>query len=343
MTPRKPWRNLAGSVVDRAVILAGQVRNIGPTLPNRVGATEEATAFYDTEENLTGDARFFPLPSPVAPKRVRVDAYDGVDVEDATWPSTFTPLAEGVVRERYLSRVENRTVVARMHLHRTPAKVAFVFVHGYLGGHWLLEERKFPFRAYAQQGVDVAMPLLPFHALRADPSHQGAPLFPGHDPWITVEAFRQAIFDLRATVAFLRARGAEKVALLGMSLGAYLSALLATLDADLAGVCALTPLAALADVAYANGELGRGEEAANLRDRVDHLLRVVSPLARAPKVPKERLWVIGAEGDRITPLDQAERLAAHWGIELTRIEGSHIVPFGRKDAFRAFFARVTAP
>ena len=52
--------------------------------------------------------------------------------------------------------------------------------------------------------------------------------------------------------------------------------------------------------------------------------------------------LVGEAPDGHTALSQAERLAAHWGIELTRIEGSHIVPFGRKDAFRTFLTRVTA-
>jgi pimeloyl-ACP methyl ester carboxylesterase len=45
--------------------------------------------------------------------------------------------------------------------------------------------------------------------------------------------------------------------------------------------------------------------------------------------------VLGAEGDRITPIAHARRLAEHFGAPLEVFAGGHILQFGRADAFRA--------
>ena len=44
--------------------------------------------------------------------------------------------------------------------------------------------------------------------------------------------------------------------------------------------------------------------------------------------------VLGAEGDRITPVEHARWLAAHFGARLHLFHGGHILQFGRADAFR---------
>jgi hypothetical protein len=58
---------------------------------------------------------------------------------------------------------------------------------------------------------------------------------------------------------------------------------------------------------------------------VSDVLRVVSPLALAPRVPRERRFVFAAAADRIVPADQVLDLWRHW--ERPRIEwypGAHI-------------------
>jgi len=44
--------------------------------------------------------------------------------------------------------------------------------------------------------------------------------------------------------------------------------------------------------------------------------------------------VLAAEGDRITPIAHAERLARHFDAKLVRFAGGHLLQFGRRDAFR---------
>jgi dienelactone hydrolase len=176
---------------------------------------------------------------------------------------------------------------------------------------------------------------LPFHAVRAAKDRRGPPPFPGADPRMTNEGFRQAMFDLRALVAFLKkARGAPSVGVMGMSLGGYSTSLLATVERDLSFVVPIIPLASLADFAQEQGRLGSGEEARMQHDALEEANRIVSPLARPSLVPSERVLVVAAASDRITPMSHAERLAKHFGSELVRFEGGHLLQFGRGEAFR---------
>ena len=51
-------------------------------------------------------------------------------------------------------------------------------------------------------------------------------------------------------------------------------------------------------------------------------------------MPNERLFVIAGKGDRITPPDQAEALAAHWNRDILWFDGGHLAQLGRAEALR---------
>jgi hypothetical protein len=68
---------------------------------------------------------------------------------------------------------------------------------------------------------------------------------------------------------------------------------------------------------------------------------LVRPLARKPVISSDRVMVVGAEGDRITPLSHADSLARHFGAEQVLFRGAHLLQFGRRDAF-ASIARFLA-
>ena len=44
--------------------------------------------------------------------------------------------------------------------------------------------------------------------------------------------------------------------------------------------------------------------------------------------------MIAGRGDRITPPEQAEALAAHWGVPIAWFDGGHLAQVGRGDALR---------
>jgi pimeloyl-ACP methyl ester carboxylesterase len=325
--------------VDRAVVAAMELRNRGVRAQaesmsheDRMVRLEAIRATYGAPELLQGDA-FFPRPPETQVRSQHVRGLpSGGECLQIAWASTSEPFDPGV-RERYLAHVPNRTGHARLYV-KGSRRPAAILVHGYMSGQWAIEERAWPIDWMQRRGLDVAVVVLPFHGLRGRPEG-GAPPFPGADPRFTNEGFRQAVADLRVLIAHLRERGAPAVGMIGMSLGGYATSLMATLEADLAFAVPLIPLASLADFARDQGRLGTGPRVREQHAALEAANFVVSPMARPAKVPASRMLVVGAEGDRVTPVAHAERLAAHLGAPLLRAAGGHLVQVWRRQAFRA--------
>ncbi len=328
----------AAAAFDRAVVVAMQTKNRGVraraetlTHDERMTRLAHIRDAYGAPELIADPDAYFVPPPAITPKLRRVRDDDDGEVLDASWPSTSDPYLDDV-RGSYLAHDANRTAHARLFLSRSP-RPAVVLIHGYMAGHWSLEERAWPIDWMRRCGLDVAIALLPFHASRGR-ADGGAPPFPGADPRFTNEGFRQAVGDVRALIAYLRSRGAPAVGVMGMSLGGYTTALLATVEKRLAFAVPLIPLASVADFARDQGRLGSDEKARLQHAALEDANRVVSPLARPSLVAPERMLVVGAEADRITPIAHAERIAKHFGAPMHRFHGGHLLQFGRGDAFR---------
>ncbi len=283
------------------------------------------------------DADFFPQPPAITLRERAAPSLSSARSADWSWTSQFEPWA-AEVRGRYLSREANRTGWARFHDAGAGAPVLIV-QHGFLGGYWPIEERKFHVAAWIRRGFSVLIPLLPFHGLRTARSLRTPPPFPGHDLLLTVEGFRQVVFDYRTLRAELTRRGASAVVGLGMSLGAYSLALWATID-PLDHLALFTPASSIADIARDHGQLGAGELGVRLAPLLGNALSVVSPLARAPRIDGSRVMVVAGAEDRITPELHAERFAAHFQGELLRIPGGHLLQFGRARALGVLHRRL---
>lgn len=265
--------------------------------------------------------------------RTPVRAVRGGRVVDVRWRSGYEPLAEEPeVLERLASVPDNGWAHARLILHAEPRPTA-ILVHGYLGGSYAVEERAWPIRwLFERLGLDLAIPVLPFHG----PRKAGArPMFPASDPRVNVEGFRQAVWDLVELRRGLAERGAPAVGMMGMSLGGYTTALALTADEGLAFGVPFIPLASIADFAREAGRLvGTPAEQAAQHAALEAAHAPVSPLSRRPLVESAAIRVVAARADRITPLSHARRLAEHFGAELTTFYGGHLLQLGRGEGFR---------
>ncbi len=329
----------AGALVDRAAVdLAlelgrssrGQASRRSPEEHLRVLA--RVAEAYDPQGWGPGQEEgFFVTPGAPAVREARVgSAPGGGSVVDLVCDSGYIPV-HPVAHEDFVAAEANRTAYARAWLHPQP-RAAVLCVHGYLGGHMALEEAAFQVGGLYARGLDVVVAVLPFHGPRTPPEGRGS--FPGRDPWRTVEGFGQAVWDLRRWRAWLGARGSSRVVLFGMSLGAYTSALAATVDGDWDGLVAMVPLASLAD-AYFDHRAGSPEAPPGwVRPRIEDAFRAVSPFTRPPRIRSDATLVLAAAGDRITPRAHAERIAAHFdGAPLVEFPGGHLFQAGRARAF----------
>jgi hypothetical protein len=165
-------------------------------------------------------------------------------------------------------------------------------------------------------GFNVLAPVLPLHGPRRDtgPDRTDAVSF----DWVAnVHSLTQIVWDVRRCLAWIRERGASSIAVHGISLGGYATALLAGLDGDLdcviAGVPSATIHRPIIDVCGHTPSVRRLWEQHDLAgDRVDALHSVVTPTSLACRVPRDRRFIYGGAADRIVPPDQVYELWEHW-------------------------------
>jgi pimeloyl-ACP methyl ester carboxylesterase len=327
----------AAAAVDRAATRAVESRSgrqrslLAVSHAARAGFLERVMREYPGQPSR----EFFGDPTRVEPSVRRVRAERGLEVLDVTWDSAYIAFSEGI-RERYASTRENQLALARL-FSRGRSRPCAIVVHGYMSGHLALEERLWPIAELDRLGFDTALFVLPFHGLRG-PKNAAIPQFPNTDPRVTIEGFRQAIADLRALIGWLRRRGHARLGLLGMSLGGYTAALTATVEPDLDFLVPLVPLACLADFAREQGSLSQlPRESAIEHELIERAYRVASPLSLPPRIAPERVLVVAARADRVTPLAHARKLASHFGAELLSFRGGHLLQLGRRDAFQRVF------
>jgi hypothetical protein len=323
------------AAVDRAATLAAYAqtsrrrrRSRSESLGHgeRLAALEQLLAAY---EDASSD--FFVSPAPIRPRRRHVRSLEGGAVEDVFWTNTYEPFLEGIA-DRY--RRGGGDPTARLFRHREP-RSALILVHGYMAGQHRVEERVWPTSWLYRRGLDLAFYVLPHHGIRGPGRRFAPPRFPGSDPRITNEGFRQAMSELTSLVSWLLDSGHPRVGIMGMSLGGYTTALAATVESRLSCAVPVIPLTSIADFARDQGRLGTtpSEEVREHRalDRVHH---IISPLHRAPLLAPEQMLIVAAEADRITPVRHAQRLGRHFGAPVETWHGGHLLQFGRRNKFR---------
>ncbi|HKY39463.1 MAG TPA: CocE/NonD family hydrolase [Polyangiaceae bacterium] len=277
--------------------------------------------------------QFFAATRPISPgeRAVRALGSDG-KVVDLSWESGYEPL-DPEVRDRYASAPENALAVAR-HYARGKARPVAILIHGYMAGPFAFEERVWPIARFDRAGFDVVLFTLPFHASRARHGYGAVPEFPGEDPRVNVEGFRQAVFDLQNLIDWLLRQGHPRVGVIGMSLGGYTASLLATAEPRLDFVVPVIPLSSLGDFAREQGSLSPvPEEAAVQHALLESIYRRIDPVSRPALVSSERCLVVAAKADRVTPAAHARRLSTHLRAPLHSFYGGHLLQLGRAQAF----------
>jgi dienelactone hydrolase len=275
-----------------------------------------------------------PLPPALEKPSLSRTALRGLGTpEHLRFESDYEPL-DPEVRDGFRAVRANRIAHAFLWRHPDGPRPALLCVHGYTGGRVALDARVFEIpRLHRELGFDVALFVLPLHGPRSLGRRSGQG-FLGGDPLWTNAALGQSIWDLRRLAGWLRSEGAPCVGIQGASLGGYVTALYASLDARLACAVPIVPVVDLARLVWSElpAERRRALEAAGASEALHgEAWAPHAPLRHRVRAAHEGLLIVAAAADRICVPDHARALHAHWdrpAIHWT--PAGHLVPLGRR-------------
>lgn len=278
---------------------------------------------YYTEQGWLDDPEgFFATPPDLTDAAVRPIKNRRQTLDLMTFESRFEPRSGEPGRDRWLGYVANRRERVLMMRHRVP-RPWVVCVHGALMGRGSVDMRLFRARhLHEDLGLNVVLPVLPLHGPR---KVKGA-AFPGTDIIDDVHAVAQAVWDVRRVIRWIRSQEpGSAIGLNGMSLGGYISALVASLEDDLTCAVLGVPVANLIEVLTNQGGLRDDDPRREMLGLAEPLGRMLSPLSLAPRVPMAGRFIYAGVADRlVNPRDQVMRLWEHWGRpEIIWYQGAH--------------------
>jgi pimeloyl-ACP methyl ester carboxylesterase len=245
------------------------------------------------------------------------------------------------LREHCRGNVRNNVVRAQHWVHDDGPHPTLCVIHGFMGSPYLFNGLFFSLPWFYRSGYDVLLYTLPFHGARAE---KGSPFsgygFFAHGFAGFAEAMAQAVHDFRSLIDYLEFTGVDRVALTGMSLGGYTSALIACVDdriqAVIPNVPVVTPDRTVDEWFPANYAVRLRDLIAGADEEVvREATKYPSPLNYPPLVPKDRRLIITGLGDRLAPPEQAEMLWEHWDrCAFHWFPGNHILHVSQPDYLR---------
>jgi dienelactone hydrolase len=290
---------------------------------------------------LNEPAGFHETPPPLGPVAVASARTAGLDYEVMRFESEFEPRRGAPGRERWLGYANNRRAEVRI-IRAQRSRDWLICVHGLAMGRPWLDLRAMGADWLHRRGLNLAFPVLPLHGPRAVNSLASGAGFITGDVANSLHALTQTAWDVRRLVAWLREEGAERIGLVGLSLGGYATALVASLEGDIDCAIAGIPAAEFGELTcyHANGRaLALAAEAGITPERISTALTPVAPLMLTPRIPREQRFIFGALADRFVPPPQVEALWRHWEKpEISWYPGGHL-GFRFHPSVREFVAR----
>jgi len=335
-------RTAISTVVAAAVaptILTSAVR------PSEAKRERDHIAFYVDMAKHKDAARSFPAPTDIPNISTRAanpiaEYIANGHVHNGAFASTFTPINPGM-RTRWGKYKQNNIVRFQHWRHSDGPRPTLCVIHGFMGSPYLFNGLFFSLPWFYRSGYDVLLYTLPFHGRRAE---KGSP-FSGYGYFTGgmsgfAEAMGQAVYDFRTILNWLEHTGVERIALTGISLGGYTSALIASADdrlqAVIPNVPLVTPQSTFDDWWPANKVVQLARAAGGVsREEAYSSFAYHSPLNYQSKVPKDRRLIITGLGDRLAPPSHAEALWEHWDrCALHWFPGNHVLHVSQPEYLR---------
>jgi pimeloyl-ACP methyl ester carboxylesterase len=261
-------------------------------------------------------------------------------VQNIQFKSSFEAI-NPAVREKRRDYERNNVVHAQHWQHGDGPRPTLCLIHGFMGSAYLFNGLFFSLPWFYRSGYDVLLYTLPFHGRRAErfSPYSGYGYFADGFTGFA-EAMAQAVHDFRSVLDHLEYTGVDRIALTGMSLGGYTSALIAGVDdriqAVIPNVPVVTPESAFDDWFPANLLVKLGNRMTGTDRELSAAASAYhSPLNYAPLVPKDRRLIITGLGDRLAPPEQAELLWEHWDrCAMHWFPGNHVLHVSQPDYLR---------
>lgn len=280
------------------------------------------------------------VPVSVIPERIADLEQLGAHVRRLSFDSPYETLSP-LLREVYAARRANRRASAQHWTHVDGPRRTLIFVHGYTLDSYWVNRQMFSLRWFFRQGWDILLYTLPFHGSRREwlEPFSGFGYF-SHGLAQTNEAMLQSIFELRVLIDYLEDVDVPGVGVSGLSLGGYLSALLAAVDDRLAFAIPNAAVVSPVDMLMEWAPLRQVFMHLLPRTGLDlpalrHIAAVHSPLTYAPRLPAERLLIIAGAGDRFTAPRYQTLLHRHWsGCRLHWFPGNHVMHLHQREYLR---------
>lgn len=266
-----------------------------------------------------------PAPEEVELKSVRAM---GHTFQLAEFDSGYVPPTGLPGTPAWLNAPKNARCQLRVFRQSQPGRPWLLGLHGYrMGAAWMDLGLFQPKTLVNRLGYNLVLPALPLHGARSV-GHRSGDHFLDGDLTDLLYAEAQTLWDLRRTVAWIRTQEPDaRIGVLGYSLGGYSAALLAAHEPGLDFVVAGIPVADFAPMlwqhlpqAHQRYFTAQGLNQARYAD----LLKVVSPLASKPLLPRERLAIFAGSADRVVPPEQPLRLSEHWQVPVNWFQGGHL-------------------
>jgi len=230
----------------------------------------------------------------------RIDAWEGFDVVQATFPSRVKSLFP-----------ENNIVWTRLLLPRGPGPFPCVISLPILAGSNLWIESRF-WKPLLDRGIAVLFVELPYQFHRRPKGTVSGMVFLGRSPETLRNNFSQAILDVRRALTWLAARpevDQERLGLVGISLGALVGSATYAIDTRLKDAAFLLggadPKRLLAESALTGPILKRlGIKV----ERLDLMAKEIDPLLYKEGNLHRPALLVNASWDRIIPSENARLL-----------------------------------
>lgn len=352
-SPRMPasqWPQIGVSAVADRLLRTGLGVLMSAALASRmvpraaVAAERELLRFYaDAADRGDTEAIFAAPDSPEIrrePLRRGQWGPRGIPAEYLRFESDYKPLCPSL-RGVYPRQPTSRTAHAQHWTHPDGPRPTLVFLHGYTLSSYAVNSWGFSLPWFYKKGYNIVLYTLPFHGARRawNECYSGQGYFSGGLAHMN-EAMLNAIYDVRVLLDYLLARGAPSVGVSGLSLGGYLTALLACVEPRLAFAIPNSPVVTPIDMALEWKPTGpflrqiMRHHDISLRE-LRHGTALHSPLTWKPVIDPDRLMIIGGAGDRFTPPRFVSLLHEHWlGSHLHWFPGNHILHLQQAEYLR---------